>query len=445
MIDDATVVTVYSEAFPVDDNTPVACQLVVIEGPGQGRAVSLGEDAVLVGADPSCDLVLGDERVSRQHMSARRVDASSFEVRDLGSRNGILYEGSLVEHARLGIGATVKIGRCFLRIQPEPRPFEVAPSQARRFGDLVAESLAMREVFAVLELAGASDVTVLVEGETGTGKELCARALHDVSARRNAPFVVVDCGALPETLLDSELFGHVRGAFTGAASDRLGAFARADGGTLFLDELGSISLDAQARLLRVLETGRFRPVGADVERSVDVRVVAASADGLDQLVTEGKFRPDLFYRLSVVRVRLPPLRERKEDLRGLVREMLRRRGLDLGEVIGANLNRLVAHSWPGNVRELRNVIDRAVAMSPGAQAFSDLRLMVAPRAGQEGLPARFDLPYTQAKQQLIERFERLYLTDLITRHDGNISAAARDAELDRKHLRTLLRRNGLID
>jgi len=285
---------------------------------------------------------------------------------------------------------------------------------------------------------------VLIEGETGTGKELTARALHEKSARRAGPFVAIDCGALPETLLESELFGHVRGAFTGAAQSRAGAFQRASGGTIFLDELGAIPLAVQARLLRVLEERTVRPVGADQEKRVDVRIVAASPMDLTTRVAEGSFRPDLFYRLSVVRVVLPPLRARREDIPVLVDEMMRRRGLGSGKVAGPNFDRLVSHTWPGNLRELRNVIDRAIALSPGATSFAELRINISPQAAEEGLAIRSDLPYAEAKAAVLDTFERRYLRDVLTRCSGNISAASRESGIDRKHLRGLLRKHGLL-
>jgi DNA-binding NtrC family response regulator len=321
----------------------------------------------------------------------------------------------------------------------------VPPSSARRFGELVAESLAMREVFAVLELAARSDVTVLITGETGTGKELVARALHDASARRNKPFVTVDCGALPEGLLESELFGHVRGAFTGAVADRKGAFQRADGGTLFLDELGAVSGTVQSRLLRALEARTVKPVGADQERAVDVRVVAATPVELATKVAAGAFRSDLYYRLSVLSLELPPLRARREDLVPVVRELLRRRGFEDVLPAGPNLERLMVHAWPGNVRELRNVLDRAVALSPGARDFASLRISFEPIApGQDGLGVRVDLPFKDAKDVVVAAFEAKYLAEVHRQHEGNVSAGARFAGVDRKHWRELLRKHGVL-
>jgi DNA-binding NtrC family response regulator len=257
--------------------------------------------------------------------------------------------------------------------------------------------------------------------------------------------VAVDCGALPESLVDSELFGHVRGAFTGATSDRTGAFARARGGTLFLDEIDGVSPAVQARLLRALEERAIRPVGADRELPVDLRLVVATQAPLPSRVAEGRFRADLFYRIAVLHLRLPPLRERREDIAPIVGELLRRRGLHPGPIEGEGLQRLHAHDWPGNVRELRNVIDRAVALSPGAERFEQLRLGLQPiHASGEPLTVRTDLPFADAKAALIEELERRYLRELWVQSDGNLSAAARRAGLDRKHLRTLLRRHGFL-
>jgi transcriptional regulator with PAS, ATPase and Fis domain len=287
-------------------------------------------------------------------------------------------------------------------------------------------------------------VTVLLQGETGTGKELAARGLHEEGPRRKGPFVAVDCGALPEGLLESELFGHVRGAFTGASAERKGAFARADGGTIFLDELAAISPAVQARLLRVVEERRFLPVGSDRERSVDVRIVGAAREDLEAKVAEGSFRPDLYYRLSVVRVEIPPLSQRREDIGPIVARLLARRGVSSGPIQGPNYHQLYTYDWPGNVRELRNVIERAIALSPGATSFAELRLALAEPAANAELLVRTDLQYAEAKEVVLHAFERRYLREIFERAGRNISAAARESGLDRKHLRTLLARHGLI-
>ena len=434
--------TVYSEAL--DGRGRFRCQLVVIDGPDRGRACRLGEREVTVGTDAGVELRLSDDRVSGRHLAVR-IDDGRFALRDLTSTNGTWFEGSRIELARVGAGATVRVGRSSLRIEPEAEPLDVPPSAARRFGELVGDSLAMREVFGVLERVAATDVTVLVLGETGTGKELVARAVHDASARRKKPFVAIDCGALPDGLLDSELFGHVKGAFTGAAAARDGLLVRADGGTVFLDELGRIPASVQARLLRVLEERVVRPLGGDRERAVDVRVVAAARDDLDAEVAAGRFRADLLYRLGVVRVRLPPLRARREDLPALVVELLRRRGCDGGKPTGPGLDRLSAHGWPGNVRELRNVLDRALALTPGARRFDELIVRIEPGAGAAEVGGvRTDLPYAEARELVLHDFERRYVASALDRAGGNLTAAARAAGVDRKHLRALARRHGLV-
>jgi len=426
-----------------ETGAPLRCQLLVIDGPDAPRAVSL-EREVVVGSGSDAQLVLRDDTVSAAHLKVT-PEGARFRVTDLGSTNGSFYEGSRFDALEAVPGATFKLGRTTLRIEMQSRALEVRPSTSRKLGELVAENVAMREVFAVVELSAPRDVTVLITGETGTGKELVARALHDLSPRRKGAFVTVDCGALPEALLESELFGHVKGAFTGAHADRKGAFARADGGTLFLDELGRVSSAVQSRLLRALEARTVKPVGSDSERSVDVRVVAATPADLSVSVANGSFRADLFYRLSVVTVELPPLRARREDLPLLAGELLRRRGFEAGDIAGENLDRLKSHRWPGNVRELRNVLERALVLSPGAREFSELKLLVGAAEKSGELGAHTDLPFKDAKEAVLDSFERAYLRELMARHQGNLSAAAREAQVDRKHWRELLRKHELYD
>ena len=419
---------------------------LAVEG-SSAKPLALEGQPLSIGTAASCDLVLDDAAVSAVHCRLRPT-REGFLLEDCGSTNGSFVDGYRVQAIYLPDSAELRLGDTRLRFAVEADELELALSRRTRFGQLLGHSDAMRQVFAILERVADTQATVLVEGESGTGKELAARGLHETSSRAGEPFVAVDCGALPESLLDSELFGHVRGAFTGAATARAGAFARAHGGTLFLDELDSVPLAAQARLLRIVEERRLRPVGGDEERDIDVRLVGAARRDLRALVAEGAFRPDLYYRLSVLRVVLPPLRDRREDIAPIVAAMLRGRGLEvpLAEISGANLERLMAHDWPGNVRELRNVVDRAVALAPGAQSFAELRLAVAPHAGSaEALTVRSDLTFAEAKQQLLAAFEGRYLRDVLARCEGNISAASREASVDRKHLRTLLRRHGLLE
>jgi len=282
-----------------------------------------------------------------------------------------------------------------------------------------------------------------VEGETGTGKDVVARTLHELSLRRSGPFAVFDCASTTETLLESELFGHVRGAFTGAISAREGAFRRAHGGTLFIDELASLPLALQGKLLRALETRRIQPVGADREVEVDLRVVAATNRPLQEEVAAGRFRDDLFFRISVVRVALPPLRERREDIPLLVEGFVRAAGVE-GEIAGPNLERLVGYPWPGNVRQLRNILERAFALAGSRSVrFQDLPLSMGDETPTLAWPISLDLPYKEAKEHLVDAFERVYAAHLLDRAGGNISEAARKSGLSRRHFFEMVKRHAL--
>jgi DNA-binding NtrC family response regulator len=311
---------------------------------------------------------------------------------------------------------------------------------------MVGDSVAMRRVFAVLERASSSSAPVLLLGESGTGKELAARAVHERSPRKNGPFVVFDCGAASETLIESELFGHKRGAFTGADADRPGAFARAHGGTLFLDEIGDLPIALQPKLLRLAEQGEVTPLGARASERYDVRLVAATHRDLWAEVARGAFRGDLYYRLAVVEVRLPPLRERAEDVPALARTFLESHGVRVESPNLPAFHRLAAYGWPGNVRELRNVLMRAVALAPANPRFEDLPILLRPDSAGGGDPplARADLAYHEKKAAILARFDRDYLSDLMRREGTNLAQAARVAGLERKYLYKLLARAGLL-
>jgi DNA-binding NtrC family response regulator len=305
----------------------------------------------------------------------------------------------------------------------------------------------MRTVADTIRRAGPTDATVLVTGESGTGKELAARALHAESRRANAPFVALNCSALPGELIESELFGHVRGAFTGADRDREGVFEAADGGTLFLDEVGDLSPSAQAKLLRVIEEGRVTPVGTAASRPVDVRLVAATNRPLEEMCARGEFREDLLYRLQVVTLRLPPLRERRADIPALavhfIAELARRHERPVRALSASARRALVAYDWPGNVRELRNVLERAVVLADGDEM--DLAELPARVSGTTSAPGPIDaalaeLPYTEARERAVEAFERSFLAAALERHAGNVSATARSLGLHRQSLQKILRR-----
>ena len=316
-------------------------------------------------------------------------------------------------------------------------------ADAERLGALLIHSASMRRMARTVRKVAAFKTSVLLLGESGVGKELASRALHDESPRRDGPFVAVNCGAIPETLLESELFGHRKGAFTDASADKRGLFEEADHGTLFLDEIGELPPPLQVKLLRALQEGEVRRVGDNHPLTVDVRVVAATSRDLGQMVEDGEFREDLYYRLAVVSCELPPLRERRGDIPMLIELFSRRLPAGLWRAPEPEaMARLVGHDWPGNVRELRNVVERSAYLSP--DGVIDLMASGGPRRGGERTVS-FDptLTFREQKERAVEAFEEAYLHWLLERAGGNISRGAREADMDRKHLHKLLRRYGI--
>ncbi len=418
----------------------------VLADDGKGAMVTLGARPIRIGAGRNCDLILTDPQVSREHAELT-AGPDGIHIRDLGSTNGTFWQGSRISAIAVPGGSTVVFGNTHVQLLAADTPV-LPPSPRDRFGAMVGKSLAMRELYSILELAAPTDVTVLVEGESGTGKELVARALHDHSERAGVPLVVVDCSAVSEELLDSQLFGHLRGAFTGANRDRKGAFVEASGGTLFLDELGELPLSCQTKLLRVLEDQTVLPVGSDRRVNVNTRVVAATHRRLADMVARGEFRFDLYYRLAVVHVHLPPLRDRPEDLAVLVKSFYEGRGVASGPIAGPNLERLQKHAWPGNVRELRNVLERAWALSgPGKSRFEDLQLWLQASTVEAASGPRIDtsMPFKEAKEVWNDEFEVRYLAEVYERFGRNITHAAEHAGINRRHFRTLLRKHDIID
>jgi transcriptional regulator with GAF, ATPase, and Fis domain len=454
-------------------------KLVVVAGPDQGKELEIVKPRVSGGRSIISDLVLSDKAVSGTHFEVSARD-DGYRLRDLNSRNGV-YVGDLrVREVYLRPGTTFRIGQSQIQFQPMSDVVDIELSKADRFDAVIGGSPAMREIFASLEKVAPSDLTVLITGETGTGKEMVARALHNMSPRKKKPFVVLDCGSIPRELIESTLFGHEKGSFTGAVGQHIGCFEQAQGGTIFLDEIGELDIGLQPKLLRVLEQREIKRVGGDRTIKVDVRVLAATNRDLRDEVNKGTFREDLYFRLSVVNCELPPLRERREDIPSLANHFLRdvasRRGLTMSFSQDAMLA-MMAHGWPGNVREMRNVVERAAALSDGpvitradlvfgkegpsplaAHDLAQAGAHAAQRAAAQlaglpapaGGPATFDpallkagLGFKQAKQTVVDAFEAAYLAALMQRNDGNITRSAQEAGLTRYHLRELLKRHGL--
>ena len=432
--------------------SPDGALVAALSGGAKGTTVRIPGDpggVVRIGKAPDNDLVLPDDTVSRYHLTIGRVP-DGLLVRDLGSTNGVRIGGAKIKEAIVDPGAVIRAGEVELAIRLELQGAEVPPSNSDRFGLAIGASVAMRRIFGLLERIAPTLATVLLTGETGTGKDVLARSIHAQSPRANAAFEVVDCGAVTHTLIESELFGHERGAFTGAVAARAGAFERASGGTIFLDEVGELPLELQPKLLRVLEAKEFRRVGGNKTMTADVRVIAATTRDLPREVERGKFREDLYFRLAVVPIPVPPLRARPEDIPLLARKILDAAG---GEgnplrIPDDTLIALRAHDWPGNVREMRNVLERAAYLAR-ASGEEDLRLVGLPtprRSLPPGAdPFQFDpsQSYRDTRAKFDTLFEKRYVTWLLQRHSGNVSAAAREAQMDRKHLSDLAKKHGI--
>jgi len=413
---------------------------------------------IYVGSSPDNHVVVEDPTVSRVHCKIE-VDSTGYRIVDLNSKNGTKINEIQIADAYLPTECSIQLGEARLEFNLTEDAVQVQVSLGNRFGDLLGESLQMREIFALLARVSGTDVTVLVEGESGTGKELVAEALHNQGPRKSGPFVVFDCSAVPKDLVESELFGHIKGSFTGATDDRKGAFEQADGGTLFLDEIGELPVDLQPRLLRVLEKRVIKPVGSNDLRPVNVRIVAATNRNLALEVGEGNFREDLYYRLAVIRVVLPPLRNRIEDIPMLVSHfvVLSQEQLGMGdhsfEISFETMAKLKKYAWPGNVRELKNFIERAALLAGDgpidtkfiggqAAAIPSRQDPIAPTTASdvESVGADYTLPFKDAKNRLVEQFEQTYWSRLLNETGGNISEAARRGGIHRKSLEYLLKK-----
>jgi DNA-binding NtrC family response regulator len=419
-------------------------KLVAVAGPASGRAFAFTRSVATVGRHPTNDFAVEDPRVSGVHLELSRVD-DRLRLVDMGSMNGTWLGPHRVREVELVVGAEFTIGDTTIRVDADDSApeSEVAPSES--FGGLVGRTPPMRELFQALERISPKELTVLIQGETGTGKEEVARAIHLASPRASGPFIVIDATALPETLAESLLFGHEKGAFTGANERRNGFFEAARGGTVFIDEVGELPAALQAKFLRVLERREVIRVGGHSPSPIDVRVLSATNRDLRNAIDRGNFREDLYYRLAQVRVVVPPVRARIADVPLLAQKLLTRAGSTALIDVDA-LEHLQSKPWPGNVRELNNVLLRAAALAQdGVIRRSDVAGEGDGFRGTKEERSALDLSGTfgEAKDRAIERFERAYLAMLMKRCGGNLSAAARQAEVARHHLRDLLKKRGL--
>jgi DNA-binding NtrC family response regulator len=452
------------------------CRLVVEREDAEPEERIFDQGVITIGAMEDNDVVIRDDTASRYHCKIVQEE-NAYVLQDLGSTNGTFINKVRIKEAFLRPGCTVTCGKTNLQFHSFDEQVRIRPAESDRLGDIIGTNVKMREIFGILEKIASTTTTVVIEGETGTGKEVVANTLHKRSNRRGKPFIVFDCSAVPENLIESELFGHEKGSFTGAIMARQGLFEMANGGTIFLDELGELSLELQPKLLRVLETREVRRVGGTRPLKVDVRVIAATNRRLEDEVKAGRFREDLFYRLSVVRVFLPALRDRREDIPLLVKHFLKEGafnrdasgGLRVRNIARDALDLLTAHEWPGNIRELLNAIERACSFAErDCIEVADLPTNIAARAGvvaKPTLPATLPAPlpvpsaapapaspefgesepgtFKEAKEQWVAAFEREYVLNILRRNGFNISHAAREAEIDRKYFRKLMRKYGI--
>ncbi len=416
-------------------------KLVMEQGPEVGRELEIDRERIRIGSAPDNDLIIEHETISRYHAEIEATEAG-HRIRDLDSTNGVQLDGCWIMDALLHPRARLRLGDVVLLYQPLKERVEVPLSPNTSFGAMLGHSVRMRALFRMVEKVANNDSTLLITGETGTGKGLLAEQIHRFSHRSAKPFQVVDCSTIPPNLMESELFGHMRGAFTGALSTQPGAFQKADGGTVFLDEIGELLPPMQTKLLRVLENREVRPVGSPSSVKVDVRILAATNRKLKAEVAARHFREDLYFRLNVIELKLPALRERKEDIPHLARAFLAELTGDERRLDEGAMRLLLSHTWPGNVRELRNVIERVARLADdkviqrqSLLATSALQTQLNPKNAQACFSG--DLPITIAK----DLFEKEYITALLKHHDFNVSAAARTAGIHRQSLHRLMRKH----
>ncbi len=412
-------------------------RLDVVDGPDRGLTKTFSAPAITLGR-ANADFPLADRRVSALHAELR-LETGGFRLRDLGSTNGTHVGNVRVIEALVPAGTTIVLGDSQIRFIPLDSSFELPLASTDRLEGFIGGGVAMRRMYELIARYAATDATVLITGETGSGKEVAAEAIHLRSRRKAKPFIVLDCGAIPAQLVEDQLFGHEAGAFTGAHTARPGVFEAAHGGTLFLDEIGELPIEVQPKLLRAVEAKTISRLGSTEARKCDVRIVAATNRDLASEVNRDRFRADLYFRLAVARVHVPPLREHREDLETLIDHFATKLG---GAVTPEFREWAKKHPWPGNVRELRAAIEQALALAKRPELLANLYASPLPSSSLE---IDVSLPFKETKRKLLDELERRYITELLDAHGGNVSAAARAADLDRMTIYKMLRRAGLRD
>ncbi len=392
-------------------------KLAVTKGRELGKEFVIDKGMLRIGGKKENDVVIADDTVSRHH-AVIEEKKGQYVIRDLESTNGTFVDGLRVSEAFLNEGSIIRLGNTELRFIPVEEKIELTPSKKDRFGDIVGKSKEMKDVFGILEKVSKTDATILIIGETGTGKELVAKAIHENSNRSKRPFVVIDCSAIARNLIESELFGHEKGAFTGAVSARHGAFETANGGTIFLDEIGELEPDMQPRLLRVLEAREIKRVGGTNIIPVDVRIIAATNRDLSAEIKKNRFREDLFYRLSVININLPQLKDRKDDIPLLIDYFIKaNKTRKIKGVAKETLNILINYIWPGNIRELRNVIERAIALGTSDYIEPKDLILTKPQVSEKET--------ADLSGRTLEEIEKSAIIQTLKTHKGNKTTTAK--------------------
>jgi two-component system response regulator HydG len=415
------------------------CIVNVVEGPDTGKQFKVDDFAtqrVLIGQSPVCPVCLTDRAVSRRH-AALEGDGTGVRLVDLESSNGTFVNGMRIRDVYLRGGETVRMGSSTLRFDVDASTHVVQAPEETRFHRVIGGSPEMRRLYPVFAQLAASDVPILIEGETGTGKEVLAESLHEASPRKDGPFVVFDCTTVSPTLLDSELFGHERGAFTGALTARRGLFEEAHKGTLFIDEIGDLDVSLQAKLLRAIERMEVRRVGGNKWTTVDVRIIAATRRDLDREVQAKRFRDDLFFRLAVARVELPPLRRRRGDIALLVQTFWTALGGDESQLSPDLIQRFEEHDWPGNVRELHNAVARQLALGHAASIQPVAESADPPHGDFLDRMVVSGKPLPAARQDVVTEFERRYVTHMLEVHGGHVGRAAEACGIGRRYFQMI--------
>lgn len=399
-------------------------KLVVISGPDKGREIVVGQQDITIGKKKDNKFILTDTSISRHHVLVKETHGG-FLLKDLKSTNGTFLNDVKIHEAYLKFGTIIKIGHSKIKFIPYDDSIKSYPSEKPNFGDCYSDSFQMRNIFTMLERIAKTDATIILEGETGTGKELLARAIHKNSSRSKKPFLVLDCSAIAKNLIESELFGHEKGAFTGANTSRKGVFEEANFGTVFIDEIGELSQELQPRLLRVLENRELKRVGGNRIVKINVRVIAATNRNLADEVKHNRFREDLYFRLSVLRIHIPPLRERKDDITPITKQLIKSLAKDYElhtppKILSSTLDILRSHDWPGNIRELKNVLNRAMAMGNNKE-IKPADLLLTSSYNKQTDPMKTPLAGLS-----LEEVEKIAILATLKKHKGNKTKAAKD-------------------